>query len=142
MGWSDWKAIEEPAGYEGSAVYKVRLTWANGPASIPRFLDVDTDGLLCIGETEDFDRRRRRLVRGLRKGRGHSEGNLLHIVERYSSLGKVYPGCTYEYSFLRVDSKETATATEERLIKEYVRRFGEPPPLNSNIPGRYGAEGW
>ena len=39
MGWSDWKAIEEPAGYEGSAVYKVRLTWANGPASIPRFLD-------------------------------------------------------------------------------------------------------
>ena len=48
MGWSDWKAIEEPAGYEGSAIYKVRLTWANGPASIPRFLDVDTDGLLCI----------------------------------------------------------------------------------------------
>jgi len=35
MGWSDWKAIEEPAGYEGSAVYKVRLTWANGLASIP-----------------------------------------------------------------------------------------------------------
>jgi hypothetical protein len=77
----------------------------------------------------------------IRGRRGRSEGNLLHVLERNTSLGKLRCGLVYEYSFLRVDSKETARAMEERLIKEYVQRFGEPPPLNSSIPRRYEVEG-
>lgn len=142
MSWSDWREINQPAGYEDCAVYRIRLASAKGAASINRFLGTDTQGLLWIGEAIDFDRRRQRFVRGVKHGKVHAGAKLLHRLENVTSLKAIYPGYAYQYSFRKIGSKEEAKSCEERLIKTYVKQFGEAPPLNSIIPKRDEEEGW
>jgi hypothetical protein len=86
-----------------------------------------------------MEERRRDFVRGLNLGDGHSEANLLHRISRSRRFVRLFPGCLYQYSFLRVSSRREAASVEEWLIKNYVQQFGEVPPLNSVIPRRYGA---
>ena len=142
MSWSDWREINQPAGYEDCAVYRIRLASAKGAASINRFLGTDTQGLLWIGEAIDFDRRRQRFVRGVKHGKVHAGAKLLHRLENVTSLKAIYPGYAYQYSFRKIGSKEEAKSCEERLIKTYVKQFGEAPPLNSIIPKRDEEKGW
>lgn len=134
--WSPWKPIAEPARGDEAAAYRVRLICASVPALIPRFLGVDHSGILALGESHHFDRRRRQFCRALRCGQGHSEGNLLWWLSLHSALLRQFPGASYEYSVCALRSKAEAKAMEAELIKEYVVEFGEVPPLNSAMPGR------
>ena len=68
MEWSRWEPSDKSAGYKRSAVYLIWLAKEGLPDSIPRFLGVDEEGILCIGETSNFDERRRRFVQGIRRG--------------------------------------------------------------------------
>jgi hypothetical protein len=87
--------------------------------------------------TKNMKARHRDFLQGLTRGRGHSEANLLHRLERRGPLTKL-KSRRYEYRFRVVKDREAAMALEEGLIKLYVQRFGEAPPLNSAIPNRYG----
>jgi hypothetical protein len=98
---------------------------------------MDQDGLICIGKTGDMEGRRKQFMNGLNGRFGHSEGNLLHILEKISPLRTTYEGYRYQYSFAKLDGGLEGKE-EERQIKAYVKQFGEVPPLNSAIPDRYG----
>jgi hypothetical protein len=135
--WSNWYKIDKESEYSDFAVYRIRICNKGKPEIIQRFLGKDVDGLLCIGKTTDMEKRRKQFVRGLTDGSGHSEGNLLHILETVSPLGVIYKERVYEYSYAMVAEGDEDRAEEEE-IKAYVKRFGEVPPLNSAIPDRYG----
>jgi len=136
--WSDWRALDTAAQYIGRAVYKIRLSHNSLSVSIPRFLGVDTAGILCIGKTTNMENRRIQFIRGIQKGRGHSEANLLHLLRHHSPLMTTFPNHQYEYTFVQIQDFGEETVVEEAEIKAYVRTFGEVPPLNSAIPDRYG----
>ncbi len=91
---------------------------------------------------EGEDLHLRDFVRGLEHGRGHSEANLLHILEKSTPLKRVLPRRIYQYRFRPARNKADANKLEEGLIKRYVKRFGEVPPLNSAIPNRYQEQSW
>jgi hypothetical protein len=142
LDWTPWEAVEAPSATKGSAVYRFRLIGPSGrPLSIPRFMREDPDGILSIGVSGNMDRRRRRFIRGFSKGRGHSEANLLYIINKYSALHGVKLD-QIQYSYSSCPTKQVAEELEEALIKRYFLTFGEPPPLNSAIPRRYEKTGW
>ncbi|MBA4383442.1 MAG: hypothetical protein C0410_01775 [Anaerolinea sp.] len=135
--WLTWIKINESSNYSKCAIYRIRICSKGKPEIIQRFLGKDGDGLLCIGKTTDMERRRKQFVRGLTGVFGHSEANLLHILETVSPLGVMFKEREYEYSYARI-AKGDEDKAEEAEIKAYVKRFGEVPPLNSAIPDRYG----
>ena len=134
--WSSWQPIDQETGYSGPAVYRVRLVVSSRPVAIPRFLATDMDGILSIGECSDLDRRRQQFVSGLNENSGHSSGNLLYILERFTRLRKTHPDRMYEFSFGHTETKDEAKACQDQLLKRYIVRFGEAPPLNSAVPDR------
>lgn len=124
-----------PSGNALAAVYEIRMTSIGGdPNPISRFLDADKRGLLTIGETGSMESRRKQFISAIEKHSNHSEGNLLYHLLRHTPLNKRFPNHRLEYRFY----SETDKAAEARLIKIYIRKFGEVPPLNSAIPDRDG----
>ena len=139
MTWSDWQPIDDGPAHDSAAVYELRLVSTNGcPISIPRFLQVDNRGILSIGETGTMESRRTQFLYALEKCSGHSEGNLLYYLLRYSPLNERFPQHQIEFRYHVEKDKDTAKQAEARMIKAYIREFGEVPPLNSAIPDRYG----
>jgi hypothetical protein len=134
-----WKfrSIDRSTDYFGPAVYKVRLLTGAEVVKLPRFLGHDRSGILQIGVSGSFEKRRRQFVRGLAIGRGHSEGNLLHILQHRSRLLETFHECSYEIAFVEMAGRDEALVEEETLIKRYFTRFGEVPPLNTQLPNRY-----
>jgi hypothetical protein len=136
MSWSEWQPLNAKSGYDGPAVYEVRILNSAGPMPVPRFLATDIRGLLSIGESRSMDKRRRQLVRAMEKCYGHSEGNLLYYLLRHTRLKDLHP--IIEYRFSKEADKAAAKVAEAKMIKEYIQKFGEPPPLNCAIPDRDG----
>lgn len=132
--WADWRPLTAQSGRHGSAAYKLRLVVNGEPVPIPRFFAPDSEGILCIGETNNMERRRRAFVRAIRTGRGHSSGDLLCQLERAELLGRMWPGRAYEYSFSLLESKAAAKALQDESLEAYLLRYGDAPPLNSSIP--------
>ena len=117
------------------AVYKILPPKAKWEKGIPRFLGTDKERILFYGQTGNLRDRLGALLRGMDHENGHAEGNLIRILRREIprfGLTEVL------FSYREVASKEEAKDDEERLIKQYVRRFGEVPPINSAIPNRDG----
>ena len=140
MSWSEWQSIDSPSGHDAPAVYELRMTIDDsGPLSVPRFLATDDGGLLSIGETGNMESRRKQFIYAVEKRSGHSEGNLLCLLLRHSPLKARFPKHRVEFRFRPETDKQAAKTAEARLIKEYIREFGEVPPLNSAIPDRYGS---
>lgn len=136
--WTNWQPIDAKLDHKGPATYKVRMvTDEEAPVPIPRFFSCDNSGLLVIGETSRMRNRRNGFVRGMNTGRGHSEGNLFHFLIQHGSLNQRFPVHHLEFCYVPTVNKGAAKLAEERLIKRYVREFGEVPPLNSAIPNRY-----
>ena len=145
MRWSKWKSLKslgKAVHHAGAAVYEVRMVRTtrgkDKPVPIPRFLAPDPDGLLVIGETSRMKGRYNDFIRGMDKGRGHSESNLLHLLIEHSPLNQRFPGYRLQFRYRRVTDKPAAQRAQEQLIKKYVSKFGELPPLNCAIPNRYG----
>ncbi len=140
MDWSDWQPLREESNHEGAAVYELRMVRSeNNPVSIPRFLSCDKNGLLSIGSTTCMESRRKQFICGREKCYGHSEGNLLHLLIKHTSLDERFPGYGLEFRYCPAANESEAKAAEDRLIKGYVCKCGETPPLNSAIPRRYGS---
>ncbi len=140
--WAHWNSIYVASNLDTNTVYKIRIISKGIPITIGRFLGVDKQGLLCIGTSSHMERRRKKFIQGITKGRGHSEANLLHLIRRYTEIDNIFPEFELEYSFIQINYEEEAKILEETLIKVYVSRFGEVPPLNSAIPGRYDLGTW
>lgn len=137
-----WRDIDQPSGSSDPAIYEMRLVDEDGiPIPLGRFLNVDADGIISIGLTTSMEQRRQQFVCGVVNCYGHSEGNLLNLLRRFSRLQDVFPNAKCQYRFASAAEVDLA-ARERSAIKRYVRRFGEVPPLNSAIPGRYDIPSW
>jgi len=118
----------------------VRLVDARGNAyKLNRLLKADDDGIMCIGKTGTMKTRRKQILSGVERGRGHSEMNLVYFLKNYSTeyLNK-FQNARFQYSMHVCATEEESKQEEERLIKLYFLKFGEVPPLNSAIPNRIG----
>jgi len=143
MNWSFWKNIDKAARHDSHAVYEIRLVNTQGTSvAINRFLGKDKKGLLSIGMTTNMERRRKQFISGEDRCQGHSEGNLLFLLKEYSRFRTKHPLPKYQYRFQKVISEDETKRKERKLIKDYVRQYGEVPPLNSAIPGRYEEMSW
>ncbi len=140
--WTRWREVEDSAEHKGPAVYRIRIKIGGHPAHLRRFLDTDAAGILSVGMTGNMDARRKQFIRGLARGAGHSEGNLLWLLVRYSRLRRKLGSFVLQYQYASTRSREAAGRFETTLLKKYVKRFGEVPPLNSVIPSRYDKGGW
>lgn len=143
MKWTEWAAIETPSGRAAPAAYRIALLNVRGhPFPMNRMLGIDSAGLLSIGKTGNLESRRGQFVSGMTKCYGHSEGNLLHLLLRFSRLKQVVPDHRIVYQFAPAATDDDARAVEARLLKDYLVRYGELPPLNSAIPDRYNEASW
>jgi hypothetical protein len=134
--WS-WHALCDSGDYDGPAVYAVRVLNEGRVCRIPRFLGTDPNGILTIGMTTNFDRRRRQFIRGMNHGRGHTAANLLYPLKTRKLFHSTIPEPSYQICFRRAKDEANARSWEELLTRQYVRRFGEAPPLTSLVPNRY-----
>jgi hypothetical protein len=138
MSWSNWKNIEIKSNYYGCAVYQTRLVDGSGKViSIDRFLRNDKDGIISIGKTKNMEERRRDFLRGINKGSSHSSANLFYLMKNNChNFKKKYRNFQIQYRF-KVVSDKNLEKEEEKLIKDYFKKFGELPLLNSSIPNKY-----
>jgi len=138
-----WQPISVKAEHNGPVVYQIRLVDEQGHVvQIGRLIKKDPDGILLIGMATEMNRRRKDFINGFKNHKRHSEGKLLYLLLKYSSFKTDYRGYQYEYYFQPVSTKGDAEQTEMKLIKKYVKIYGEAPPLNSVIPKRDNEKGW
>lgn len=137
-GWSEWMDIWETPDYEGCGVYEVRLADANGfPVEVPRFIDTDKNGILQICYSENIKRGIHRFLRATEGKRyTHAEGARLLLLKKYTNFEERYKGCKMQYSFKKQPSRREARVEQERLLKWYVKKYGEAPPNNNNFPDK------
>ena len=135
--WTKWQPIDVVSRNGGPAVYRIRAVKNGRPLVIDRFLGTDVRGILSIGVSGNFEQRRQKFVRALSVGRGHSEANLLCLLFRYCRLEQKIGNILIEYSCCAQCLRSEALKLEAQQIKNYLRRYGEVPPLNSAIPERY-----
>jgi hypothetical protein len=138
-GWFEWMDISQIPNYQGCGVYKIRLANSEGfPVEIPRFIDTDKDGILQICYSENIRRGIYRF-RGSIEGKKytHAEGQRLQLLKKFTNFKERYKGCKMQYSFKTQPSKREARVEQERLLKYYVKKFGEVPPNNNNFPDKH-----
>ena len=138
-GWFEWIDISQIPNYEGCGVYKIRLADPEGfPVEIPRFIDTDKDGILQICYAENIKRGIYRF-RGAADGKKytHAEGERLQLLKKYTNFRERYKGCKMQYSFKKQPNKRVARVEQERLLKCYVKKYGEVPPNNNNFPDKH-----
>lgn len=139
MNWNRWKIIGKTCSYDGPAVYELRIVGIDhNPITVKRWLLEDRNGIISIGETSNMKGRLNQFVNALNRGTGHSEANLLYLLIKYSRFSSTLLEYNIEYRYKGVSSKKEAKRQEELRIKDYVKAFGEVPPLNSVIPNRFG----
>lgn len=134
--WTDWQPLSTATRYNRYAVYRIRIVRGQKPIGIARLLACDANGLLSIGQTEKMEDRRTQFQRAISSLQGHSEGAMLSLLKQYASFDKVFDKTDLQISFARLRRKSQACLFEELLIKAYVTKYGEVPPLNSAIPNR------
>jgi hypothetical protein len=135
--WTGWRNVDDPPDRRFPAAYRYRMVFGDRPLMIPRWLAKDHDGILLIGSTENMWNRCTQLRKARSDGYGTSTMNLLYFVEQYTELGRRHPNATVQYQCMIT---QKCREWEARLIKRYIRRFGEPPPLNCSVPDRF--RGW
>jgi hypothetical protein len=108
------------------------------PFPFARFLGIDKRGLLYVGERANMESARKDIVTGIENWHKHMAGIMIHILRKYSRFFRRYHSFSrLEYRFEQHQSKDSRKRREEQLIKKYVCKFGEVPPLNSAIPNRH-----
>ncbi len=136
LSWGKWLPIENRSSHNGPAVYQIRAVQDHSPLTLARLLGPDHSGVLSIGETGAFEKRRQQFCRGLRSGAGHSEANLIWVLGRTTPVDSLLAEAHLQYRIQACDSKKAAVALEKDIIWAYAMKFGEVPPFNSSFPGR------
>jgi hypothetical protein len=137
--WCEWTDINQIPNYEGCGIYRIRLVNSKGyPVKIPRFVDMDKDGILQICYSENIKRGIYRFL-GATEGKKytHAEGQRWQLLKKYTNLEERYKDCKMQYSFKKQASGKEARIEQERLIKCYVKKYGEVPPNNNNFPDKH-----
>jgi len=67
----------------------------------------------------------------------HAEGERLQLLKKYTNFRERYKDCKMQYSFKEKLNRREARIEQERLVKYYVKRYGEVPPNNNNFPDKY-----
>jgi hypothetical protein len=127
-----------------SGVYRIHLLRPEDPSRyfhITRFTGIDEEGILLIGQTGNLGLRRSMFRQAVRGKSRHTEGQLLHhLIDLCKPLLEIYGSKEAILDRLLFSYKETKPSLREKKESEaidgYIRRFGEPPVLNSKIPGR------
>lgn len=146
--WSKWKDISSINSLARElrrvpGVYKMRLSNSAGRAHpIGRLLDIDKKGLLAIGESVNLARRIKEFHRAYIEDRfmRHTVGDRLFLVLmcQYSHFKTTYQNKSkIQFVVMKLNNKTEAETKEERLLKEYFKKFGELPPLNSLMPDKH-----
>ena len=138
-GWSEWLDIDEKPDYDECGVYKIRLVDPEGfPVNIPRFIDTDKEGILQICCSDNIRRGIHRFLRATEgKKYTHAEGERLLLLKKYTNFRERYKGCKMQYSFKKQPNRGKARVEQERLLKHYVKKYGEVPPNNNNFPDKH-----
>ena len=138
-GWSGWMDVWEIPNYEGCGVYEIRLADAEGfPVEVPRFVDTDKDGILQICYSENIKKGVYRFLRATEGKRyAHAEGVRLRVLKKYTNFEERYKNCRMQYSFKKQLNGAGARVEQERLLKCYVKKYGEVPPNNNNFPDKH-----
>ena len=145
-GWTEWTNISQKEEfkklYRASGVYKLRAVHSVGsPIEIGRFQDTDKDGILLIGNSKRVGERIRDFYKAYEeyKFSRHNVGERLFLLRFL--LGNVTSFqervCAIEFSVEELKNKNEAEAEEERLLKCYVLKYAELPPLNRNLPDNH-----
>jgi hypothetical protein len=139
-----WHNLPEVSGWDGPALYGLRLVTSDGqPIPIPTLLGgPDASGVVDIGESDNLERRRLELIMGIQKCAKHSAGILWRYLCQFTRLQDVYPYCRLQYTFQKAASKSEAEILEGDAVKEYIIRFGQLPILNRELPRAYDDEAW
>ena len=88
-------------------------------------------------KTTNLERRFKEFIRGIRKGSGHSTANLLsYLFWQSPSFRKKYINNKIVFYYLQTEIKELGKIECGNIIW-YIKKYGEPPVLNSSIPNRY-----
>jgi len=141
--WSNWKEIRRiddvAVLFKCPGVYRIRLTDQQEKAmKISRFLGVDKEGLLAIGESKNVSRRIRQFYRAYSgQSFAHSVAERLFVLlfKRVNSESML-KNSRLEFSCMKLKDKAEAQIHEERSLKTYFKEFGELPPLNSSLPDK------
>ena len=138
-GWSEWMDIEQESDYEGFGVYKVRLVDPKEfPVNIPRFTDIDKEGILQICCSDNIKKGIYHFLRATEGKRyAHAEGKRVQLLKQYTNLEERYKRCKLQYSFKRRANRREARMEQERVMKCYFKKYGELPPNNNNFPDKY-----
>lgn len=136
MSWSEWKNIEQKAGYKGCGVYKIRLADSNKkPIEIHRFLGHDKEGILQIGRSTNIEKRIS-YFHGAIKGKSyaHAEGERLHRIIKDTCFHERFKVYRIQYSFKELLTEDETKVEEKQQLNLYFIKYGEIPPLNNNLP--------
>jgi hypothetical protein len=136
--WQDMDNINNCADLKPNrpvaGVYWIRLAQRDGnPCRVGRFLDDDKDGILAIGKSANLFRRIDEFNRACEGRLGHSEGERFFLVTIASRFAEKYDGPRLQFGYEPLIDKAQAHKREAELFKEYFQRYGELPPLNSNL---------
>ena len=128
--YSQWHAFIEQFGKSHSGIYFLqRVDKQNNIHSISRLIGEDNQGILYIGKSTNL---------------AHRLGILINLINRTSTTGKHSMGIRYqeieafkqhlkpESIKLRVFLCDNPRQLESKMLKEYLYRYGELPPLNNS----------
>ena len=121
-----------------AGVYKIMATKGQFSSGIFRLVGTDKKRILMYGHAGNLKRRVTQFLKSLRGAKTHSEGILLWLLNQHTKV-KIESVFVSYYETGNGDSgKQRAGEEEESLIKEYIKKYGETPVLNSAIPNKLG----
>jgi hypothetical protein len=139
--------------HEPIALKSIKDDWDSSPETpgvyivmrdrpIPRIGGVDKTSILYIGKAKNL---RERLWNFLEQYHGVTAFLWEHLVVAEIILNKSIPTLhelgkhlgELEVRYSTPISKDLLGRAERALIFTYIQRFGEPPPLNMNLPKRW-----
>lgn len=109
-------------------VYQIRLYYNKKPLPIHRLVCIDNLGILAIGSSNNVRRRLKQFLNSINGRFGHSAGNRYY----HCKLKKKLKPHSLKFTIRLCDDYKKE---EARLIKGYLFKFGEVPPLNNSEPG-------
>lgn len=128
-------------------IYRIHLLQHDDPARyfpIPRFGETDPEGILKIGKTKHLGRRReefRNAIMGKgRNGDGELFRHEFELCERLQEAVGPKEDILDRILFTYIKTKPSLLdVRENRVTDRYIGQFAELPPVDSQIPGKYGS---
>jgi hypothetical protein len=97
---------------------------------IPRIFGVDTNGIVCVGESEGLRSRIRNFAACVAEGKdSHMAGWKYNLF----NLKRCGPADSLIVRWFSGEDKEAARAMQWKILRAYILNHCEMPPLNGNL---------